>query len=251
MPKLRGLIKLEGSIGDLTFFKSKNGYIVKEKTVISAERRATDPKFERTRENASEFGRAGKAGKVLRNAIRLLLKNAKDDKMNNRLTQTMMKVVKADTTSIRGQRNVLDGETELLEGFNCNTNAKLETTLYAAYTTEINRVTGTLTVNIPSFVPARDIVTPEGCTHFKIVSCGSEIDFEAEAFITDTAASNMLPLTNEATIAISLSNTVTANSVHPLFLLLGIQFYQQVNGIDYPLKNGAFNALTIIKVSGV
>jgi hypothetical protein len=44
---------------------------------------------------------------------------------------------------------------------------------------------------------------------------------------------------------------VTANSTHPLFLLLCIQFFQEVNGVQYPLKNGAFNALNIVKVEGV
>lgn len=46
-------------------------------------------------------------------------------------------------------------------------------------------------------------------------------------------------------------HTLTANSTHPLFFVLGIQFFQDVNGVKYPLKNGAFNALSIVKVSGV
>jgi len=40
-----------------------------------ASRIANDPAFQRTRENGSEFGRAGKGGKVIRNAIRILLQN--------------------------------------------------------------------------------------------------------------------------------------------------------------------------------
>ena len=50
---------------------------------------------------------------------------------------------------------------------------------------------------------------------------------------------------------INLNNNVTANSTHPLFLVLGVEFYQDVNGVKYPLKNGAYNALSIVKVSGV
>jgi hypothetical protein len=34
------------------------------------------------------------------------------------------------------------------------------------------------------------------------------------------------------------------------FLALGIEFYQEVNGQMYPLKNGAFNALSLVKVDG-
>ena len=47
-------------------------------------------------------------------------------------------------------------------------------------------------------------------------------------------------------------NAVTANSTKPLFLALGVEFYQEINGQMYPLKNGAFNPLSIAKVdSGV
>ena len=65
MARQRSIIKLDGTIGGITFYKSKDGYLAREKGGISAERIANDPAFERTRENGSEFGRAGKAGKVL------------------------------------------------------------------------------------------------------------------------------------------------------------------------------------------
>jgi hypothetical protein len=61
--KTKSIIKLEGTIGDITFFKSKDGYIAREKSSISKERIQNDPAFQRTRENGAEFGRAGKAGK--------------------------------------------------------------------------------------------------------------------------------------------------------------------------------------------
>ena len=42
-----------------------------------------------------------------------------------------------------------------------------------------------------------------------------------------------------------------AASTHPLFLAMGIEFYQEVNGTMYPLKNGAYNALALVKLSGI
>jgi hypothetical protein len=250
MAKQKGIIKLEGTIGDITFFKSKDGYVAKEKSGPSAEQIATDPAFQRTRENGKEFGRAGKAGKVLRNAVRSLIQNAADSKAVSRLTKEMMKVIKADSTNTRGLRNVIDGETELLEGFDFNINGKIGTTLYAPYNTVIDRVAGTLTLNLPSFKPADMIAAPAGATHFKIVSAGSEIDFEKGENVTDVQESAILPWDGSATAVMTVAHAVTANSTHPLFLVLGIQFFQEVNGEHYPLKNGAFNALTIVKVSG-
>jgi len=251
MARQKGIIKIDGTLGDITFYKSADGYLARENAPVSAERIATDPAFQRTRENMAEFGHAGRAGKLLRNAIRTLLQNAQDYRVSSRLTRQMMEVIKADTTSIRGRRNVLDGETELLEGFDFNANAKLSTTLFAPYTAAINRTTGNLSVAIPSFVPAERIGAPEGTTHFKIVSAGSEVDFETETFTTGLHDSGLLPWNTTPTAAINLAHTLPANSGHPLFLLLGIQFFQQVNGTDYPLKNGAFNTLSLVKVSGL
>ena len=251
MANQKGIIKLEGTIGDITFYKSQDGYLAKGKGGIDGNRIATDPKFQRTRENGSEFGSAGKAGKVLRNSLRVLLQNSSDNRMVSRLTKKMVAVIQADATSVRGQRNVIDGEAELLEGFDFNINAQLSNTLYAPYVPTIDRVAGTLKVAIASFVPASMIAAPGGTTHFKIVSSGLEVDFENETFITDTKVSNVLAWDETATAAINLNNAVTANSTHPLFLVLGIEFYQDVNGVKYPLKNGAFNALSIVKVDGV
>ncbi|MBB1285240.1 hypothetical protein HRH25_12720 [Flavisolibacter sp. BT320] len=250
MARQKGIIKLDGTIGDITFYKSKDGYLAREKGGVPADRIASDPAFQRTRENGAEFGRAGKAGKVLRTAIRAMLQNAADSKMVSRLTTEMVKVIQADATNPRGERNVIDGEAELLEGFEFNINGKLGTTLYAPYTATIDRTAGTLAVNIPAFVPLNMIAAPGGSTHFKLVSAGAEVDFENGTYVMDESSSAVLPWDPTTTAVLNLSNSVTANSTHPLFLVLGIEFYQDVNGQKYPLKNGAFNALAIVKVSG-
>ena len=250
MAKQKGIMKLEGTIGGITFYKSKDGYLAKEKSGVPADRIANDPAFQRTRENGAEFGRAGKAGKVLRNALRALLQNTSDSRMVSRLTTDFIDVIQADVTNPRGQRNVIDGEAELLEGFDFNLNGKLGTTLYAPFTSVIDRVAGTLTANLPAFVPVNMIAAPAGTTHFRIISAGAEVDFETEVFVTDAKDSGILPWDANATAVINLANAVTANSTHPLFLALGIEFYQQVNGQMYSLKNGAYNALSLVKVDG-
>ncbi len=251
MAKQKGIIKLDGTIGGITFYKSTlDGYLAREKGGVSADKIANDPTFQRTRENGEEFGRAGKAGKLLRNSIRAMLQNASDSRMVSRLTAEMVKVIQEDLTNPRGQRNVIDGEAELLEGFEFNISGKIGTTIYAPYTSTIDRVAGTLAVSIPAFVPLNMIAAPGGSTHFKIVSAGAEIDFENETFVVATNETGVLPWDNTATALINLSNGVTANSTHPLFLALGIAFYQEVNGQMYPLKNGAYNALALVKVDG-
>lgn len=250
MAKQKGIIKLEGTIGDITFFKSKDGYIARGNNPVSGDRIANDPAFQRTRENGQEFGRAGKAGKLLRNALRSLLQNASDSRMVSRLTTEMLKVIQADATSQRGQRNVLDGETEMLTNFEFNIGGKLSTTFFAPFSGSIDRVTGALKIDVPAFVPTNMIAAPAGASHFKLVSAGALVDFENEVYVYDEKSTAELPIDGMPTAVIALTNAVTPASTKPLFLLLGISFYQEVNGTHYPLKNGAYNALQIVAVEG-
>ena len=252
MARQKGIIKLKGTIGGITFYKtSQDGHLAREKGGIEKSRIMNDPAFQRTRENGSEFGRAGKAGKLLRTTLRALLLNSADGRMVSRLTKQMVKVIQADLVSERGLRNVIDGEAELLLGFEFNIRGKLGTSLFAPYTSAIDRVTGDMTVDIPPFIPINMISAPSGTTHYKIVSAGAEIDFEEETFIEQHAETAILPWDAAATVAIAQSNAVTAASTKPLFLALGIEFYQQVNGQMYSLKNGAYNPLSLVAVSGV
>jgi hypothetical protein len=78
------------------------------------------------------------------------------------------------------------------------------------------------------------------------MSAGAEVDFEAGSFVASTQSTAELPWDATATAAINLTNAVTANSTKVLFLVLSIDFFQQVNGEMYSLKNGAFNAAAIV-----
>jgi hypothetical protein len=251
MARQKGIIKLKGTIGDITFYKTQDGHLAREKGGIDASRIKNDPAFQRTRENGSEFGRAGTAGKILRTALRALLINTADGRMVSRLTQQMVKVIQADLTSIRGLRNVIDGEADLLSGFEFNIRGKLGTSLFAPFVGAIDRVSGEITVDLDPFIPSNMIAAPSGTTHYKIISAGAEIDFEAETFVEAHSETAILPWDAVATVVINHVNAVTPASTKPLFLALGVEFYQEVNGQMYALKNGAYNPLALVQVSGL
>jgi hypothetical protein len=115
----------------------------------------------------------------------------------------------------------------------------------------MNRVTGELLLEIPPFIPADAIVAPSGATHFKMVGMGASIDFENEVHESTMQETAILPWDTAPAATINLACNVSANSTHPLFLVMGIQFFQFVNGVYYPLKDGGYNALQIVKVSGL
>ncbi|MCA0383663.1 MAG: hypothetical protein LCH58_16000 [Bacteroidetes bacterium] len=250
MAKQKGIIPIEGTLGNITFYRSKEGYLIREKGGVSKSRISTDPAFQRTRENGAEFGRAGTSGKLIRTAFREMLLNVSDSKMVSRLTQVLMQVIKADTVSERGLRKVNGPNLIFLKGFDFNVNGKLATTLFAPYSAEINRSSGQLEITIPPFSAANMIAAPAGATHFRLIAGGAAIDFEGNTYDAANTGTTHLPLSGADTAEITLNCTITAASTKPLLLLFGLEFYQMVNDAQYSLKNGAFNCLSVIDISG-
>lgn len=251
MARQKGTIKLQGQMGGVSFYKSQqDGFLAREKGGVDADRIKNDPNFERTRENGAEFGRAGAAGKLLRTALRALLTNISDSRMTSRLTREMVKVIQADATNIRGQRNVIDGEAELLNGFEFNLDGKLGSTFFAPFTPIIDRPSGNLSVDVPDYIPGNMIGAPQGATHFRLIAAGVEVDFEAGSYVVTTSATPEVVLGPQTEAAVTLTNAVTPASTKPLFAAFGIEFLQFVNGAYYPLKNGVYNALALVAVDG-
>lgn len=248
MAQQKSMQKLKGTVGDATYYKSKDGHFVREKGGINKARMQTDPLFERTRENWTEFGVAGRAGKLIRAAFLPLLKTTADGRVTSRLLKQLMLVVKSDSVNARGERHVATGDLSLLAGFEFNVNAVLGNSLYAPFTATIDRATGQISVAFPSFIPAKLVSAPISATHFRIITAAAEIDFIKEEYAVSIQNSAEVSLKIAGTEAINLQNSVTANSRQALLLVMGIEFYQEVNGRMYLLRDGGFNALSLIKV---
>jgi hypothetical protein len=249
MAKLSGLIKIEGTLDNLTFYKSGDGHIVKTKSSVSGKRVANDPSFQRTRENNSEFGNAASGGKLLRQAVKNLLINAKDRHVTARATQVMALVKNLDATSTRGNRNVAAGVATLngkkqLKNFDFNVNAPLGTVLKCPY--KVNTTTGVIT--LVGLLPTRDIAIPTGATDVTIKGAWVKVDFGTNA--TAIEFTNEIGLTLNSTVSsVTLTPAAVPTGTGTNLFLLSVDFYQKVNGTAYLLNNGGFNSLCIIEVS--
>lgn len=250
MAKQSSIFKVEGLLDDVSFYKFGNGYKVRKKGGVSSDRIAKDPAFRKLRANASDFTRAAAASKLFRRSLEGLLNQATDGVMVSRLTREMFKVIQADLTNPKGERNVIDGEAELLTGFEFNINARLSTVFKITSNYSIDRVTGLMSVDFPSFDPQEVLSVPRDCTHYKINIAGSAIDFENAVFTTDIKATEQKPMT-EIAAPLQLTCQLPANSRHPLFLVLGLEFFVQENGQSARLIKEHSNPLSIVKVSGV
>ena len=250
MAKQDGFVKLKGTIDDISFYRTKDGYMARKKNAIDPKRLERDPAFARTREAMSNFKKAATAGKLLRQALRPLVTKATDKRMANRLSGKMVAVIKADATNKRGQKNVIDGETELLNGFEFNTAAPLHQTFGVKYEPSIDRSSGVAQVKIPSYNIEELVKAPFESSHFRFHIAGAEVDFEQGSYVVEFKDSDPVSVKLMEGSALNLSVNLPANSKHPLFLVLGVTFLVEDLGEFYPIKNNAYNALAIVAVNG-
>lgn len=248
MAKSSGIIKIEGTVEDLTFYKQNGKNFVRRKGGVPKERIQNDPNFVRTRENNTEFAHSGNSGKFLRMAMGSLVFKAKDPKLSARLLQVMSRIKNLDSSSVRGQRRVGVGLTTtqgklLLKGFDFNANAPLKSVFFAPF--ELDSSTGA--ISIPDFIPAEQLQFPQGATHITLQSAVLALDFDTQ--VSEVAYSNTvnLPINLQVTTSTLTPTDVPTGTGVQLFLFI-VSFYQEINGVQYSLKNEQYNVLNIVDV---
>jgi hypothetical protein len=246
MARQTGLIKIKGTLDNVNFYKTKDGDLARMKTSVDAERIRRDPAFERTRENNAEFANSAKAGKLLRDSVRPLAMTAADFRVTSRMTRLMSQIKNLDGTSSRGERSVANGiqttgALDILKGFEFNKNAMLSAILFKPYALDTN--TGVFTLN--GLVPQVDIVWPQGATHVAFTGAVTSVNFETGAEEMVSTNTITLPINMTSTnIVLTPSSVPTVGNVQ--LFLIRIEFFQEVNGNLYTLKNNAYNALRIV-----
>jgi hypothetical protein len=130
-----------------------------------------------------------------------------------------------------------------LKGFDFNANAPLKSVFFAPY--NLDTTTGVFTIT--DFIPLEQLMFPQGATHISLQSAVVHVDFAT--LESEVAVSNIISLPLNLTMSTSVltpSNVPTGTGVH-LFLLM-ISFYQEVNGVQYSLRNEEYNVLNIVDV---
>lgn len=249
MARQSGLIKLKGTLDNVNFYKTKDGNLARMKTSVDAKRIANDPAFERTRENGKEFGSSAGSGKLLRDAVRPMAMNASDGRVTARMTKIMTAIKNLDTQNDRGKRVVAIGIQDpagvaTLKGFDFNKSALLGAILYKPYT--VDTVSGEIV--IANLVPQLDIAWPLGATHIQLSAGYAGVDFATNEKELQVSNEVNLPIDTTASTVTLTPAGAPAVATTKLFLLK-IEFFQEVNGVQYTLKNGAYNALKVVEVA--
>ena len=99
-------------------------------------------------------------------------------------------------------------------------------------------------MSVPAFNPKVLLTAPPQATDFRIVLGAAAIDFASGEVESDIVESADLPYSNTLTSAVTLTANLSAATTKHVIVLLGIRFYEDTNGIKYPIHS--HNALAIV-----
>jgi hypothetical protein len=248
MAKQTGVITLKGSVGRLSFYKTKDGYLAREKGGVDKSRIMNDPRFARTRENMKEFADNANSSKLLRDALRPVIAQIGDKRLNLRITQSLMQVLKSDLVNVRGDRRVMAGDWNLLKDLELNAGSSLTSTLF--FEIQYTDAADAWGVVLPAFVPRDMMALPGGATHYKITATGVGVDFDLGNRSVVSAAGEVKSVLEQAAPETLSVDKSQLSGTHFAFLV-SVEFIQLVNGVEYAINNGAHNAAKIVAVSKV
>ena len=251
MARQDGLIKLNGTLGGITFYKgqAKEGrtHLAKTKSGVDGDRIKNSPNFARTRENMSEFGRAAQDGKLIREAFAAQLRSVSDNTIVYRLVKQLRDVQDLDGVNARGARQVLAENIGAMTGFQFNQKTKLD----AVFNFDIASVFASPNINftVPVHVPVTAVRAPQGATHYKINVAGAAFNLVTGTVKANAEASSVeIPVGDVAEQAeLPLAAGLAGAEAGDLMLgIVSVEFYQEVNGNFYLLANGAYTPMQVV-----
>ncbi|GAB3219588.1 hypothetical protein J0A67_04760 [Algoriphagus aestuariicola] len=247
MAKQAGYIKLEGTIGDLSFYKNRDGnFIARRKGGVTKKRLLTDPKFQRTRENMQEFSRAATAAKFLKNAFREIEIKSNGGRLHNRLYSQSMKVIKSDPTSARGERKFELGDMSILRGFQFSEKAVFDQVFKKQLT--IVDDPASVTVTVPEMVPSKYLVYAQGTTHYRFSLIRAAVNAVDGTFYTEINASENLVVNSQTHPELVLTLPKPAIAGENYFFAVSLEFLMEVNGGQYDSFDVSMNPAVILAV---
>lgn len=263
MSTQKGIIKLVGNIGGMSFYTSNGQYLARTAGGPTKERIATGSNFVRTRENNAEFGGAAKVGKALRTALSSVIQTMGGSTLTASLTK-LFKAINAKASGVRGQRPIaLTANKTQAKGLELNNKISFTSVFNAPYTVTADADRVEITFSIANFIPNNFINAPAGATGYRLAAAvGWLSDFSFDdgtaSYEPDVPDQNSLGITTYSAISpldnVGLNFDLVATSPGGLVpdagisvvACLGIEFYQRVDGVDYILAQG--NAMRIVEV---
>lgn len=198
MAKLNGPLDFTGSIGNLTFYKTRlsDQTIVKEKTIHSGRRTKKDPRFKRSDQMAGEWDGCVTAFKWLHRVLRTLDATA-DYNYSGQLQGLMKPLQKLDTAGAYSQRSVwLSRHPHLLEGFTLSLKTPFDTLVRTPLQCSIQKDALSAQVSIPELLTGVNFHPHTSHPYFRVMaSLGlvPDVHYSAYGYTPDITPGSNLP----------------------------------------------------------
>jgi hypothetical protein len=114
-----GIIKINGQLGDLVFYKRGSKDVVRQK---AAQKQQT----EASKKSSRDFGTASRNAAYIRKAFAPLVKLYAYGDLLNRLNKRFIEIFKTIPAEQAGNKKLIDGDITLLKGFEFNSSKALE-----------------------------------------------------------------------------------------------------------------------------
>ncbi len=248
MARQESTLKFTGTVGDITGYKTKNGYFTRKKSSLSGEKIHNSPGSEGTRKENNEFKSVSPSAALVKHSFLEDIPEAYEGGAHNRLVSTMSKVRDQDFIHPKGFKNVATGMHEeigkhQLKGFEFNQYAHLNNILRKEYS--INTIEAILTIN--GLNPLKDFKKPPSASIVGITLLWSKIDFEAFESHTVSSDEAMISLVNNSLDTVLAIPEPPAGSGTNVFVLK-LVYYQEIGGKHYVLKNKEYCCARVVGV---
>ena len=263
MAKDKSIIKVNGTLGELTFYQSGGETIVKQKTSLNGDKIKNDPKFQRTRENNREFAGAAVVSKAFRSGFVGISKGITDRYWLPNCQKNFLKTIKLGAGP-RGERAFeVSNVPDLFNGLNFNKTNHYDSIMLAPSSFTVNPDRNQVTWNIPDFNVIDYVNAPIGATHLRFVLAiatlsGYTFQNSEGLYMPNVSQqneqsafswSNYLPINAQSGAVDINANLNLGAALDPnvaLNVATGIVFYQETNNTMYELSSA--NAMKIAQV---
>jgi hypothetical protein len=239
MPKQGGIHKMTGLMDELVHYRTKYGFIVRRKGVITKERRAKAPEFEKLRNSSLDMAYASRMGKLLREGVRQITGNKEPGDTNTRLVTAIRKVLKLDTAAQHGDKRILPEYANMLNRFEWNEAAQVSSTLSATKEVKIDKDAGLVSVRMPGLSVAGALKQYAGATHVEISLGVTAIDYERDKQVTSFDSSGVLSIAEERPVDVLLECEIPKDPGSVMVVGMAIQILQDQAGDRWKMYGGS------------
>lgn len=255
MARTKGIIRLKGTVGHITFYKRLGVEVTREAGGPSASQIKKRRSMRRQRENINEFYHAASpAAKVLRVGL-AQMKHLWHPDLCGYLNGLFRAIIGAGPGA-PGQRSLcVLAHKEMLMGFSFHPERFFENVFMGTHEIEVNTLRNEATLSIPPVDAKALINAPEGATHFRLlfaITVLSEYVFVRNAEPYRAAdikangqghfvASEFMDVQSASAAVVlkaALPGGIFPAATSALIAAFGIEFHQEVNGKMYKLKQG-------------